>query len=115
MSTEGVVVVKNAIKLIEKHGWIQRSLGSPGVGFCLMGALSYAEKERVDYGIRIEGFAEAVKKTLCSYYDYQDARTNVVRFNDDRCKSKSEAIAFLETLAKKLPRAKKIAKKSKKK
>lgn len=88
---------RRAALLLQNHGWTQGVLGSPRVGFCTLGAIGYIPS---DYE------AQAVIVSMIE----KSAGKSVVRWNDDVCQNKEEAIAMLIGIAEELERQSEEAK-----
>ena len=99
------VIVRDAIDLLKKRGWVSGELGNDSRGYCLMGALTtaafdYASDSNIIFR-RLPLLAIAVTSSLCEV-EHADLSDDVVKFNDERCSDQNEAIEFLETVLKRL-------------
>jgi hypothetical protein len=93
---EALELLTEARDRIEQYGWRRGAYGSKETGYCLLGALGWAE----DVSLTMGAMAHAERALAAAidqhYYRDYDAVATVLGYNDNRCYTKAEAVATLE-------------------
>jgi hypothetical protein len=93
-------IVREAIALLEKYGWIQGKAGSPDEGMCAIGALAYASAVQ-------RGHANTLAGMLAGMFDTDHITAavsnvvggGVVAFNDNPSTSYEDVVLALKQAA----------------
>lgn len=94
MSREDIAeVFERAAVAIEKHGWIKGKLGSPSQGFCIIGAVRFADEG----GFGAELFM--TKEVSAPKDDLDGFGRSWVEWNDAEARTKEDVTDKLKSLA----------------
>lgn len=92
-------VVRNAAKMIEKHGWIQGALGSHASGFCIAGAVAAVTTPAIQNGfdsnIRQKTFDEFTKWLR----ELESMNLFIPEWNDKEGRTKEEVLLYMNKFA----------------
>jgi len=103
-------VVREAIKNIKNHGWVQGEFNGPNYGFCMLGAireacLTYLSKDEVAWAAMYAEIAADLGKWVVNLnggtpYVYPGAlAANVAHFNDAPGRTKEEVLLHMNKYA----------------
>jgi hypothetical protein len=93
-------IVSDAIELIKKFGWHQFSFGSKDVGYCLVGAISVANKGT--WGRKPESIYRVIEKMISDQSPTATVTYSLSKWNDEKGRTKRQVLAILRKAEKEL-------------
>jgi len=87
-------VLRDAARVLEEHGWVQGSAGTPSTGFCTIGALAHATNR---YDHRGMDYSRAYL-ALAEHLD-EEFGGSVADWNDQDDRTMPEVVKLLSQVA----------------